>query len=403
MRASRLTAALVFASLSAAAAGAAETKTLLLLAQKRDHPPGCHEYLAGARVLEDCLRDVPELRTRIVMADEPWPDGPELLAAADGVVLYLGEGGRFMQQRPERWQAFRALAARGGAICGLHWGIGAKDDKYVAGHLEMMGGMHGGSDRKYTVTAAEVHVADRDHPAARGVAGLRLDDEYYYRLKFAQQGRVVPLLKADLDGQAETIAWAFERPDGGRSFGFGGMHYHKNWRDPSCRRLAAQGVLWAMKLPIPAGGLPCKLPDEDPEFPVAICFVPEMQRVVEADNWPRAEDDALAAHTAAARADWQKRRPWIEMQVSPATVRALSRWAKPQMAGYERVPDLQDLELRPIAADAKRGQVCFEATADTLPSHSPIVQRWLKLYLVYEPQSKTIVRATVTIRGEAQE
>jgi hypothetical protein len=31
---------------------------------------------------------------------------------------------------------------------------------------------------------------------------------------------VTPLIRVPLDGEKETVAWAWERPDGGRSFGF---------------------------------------------------------------------------------------------------------------------------------------------------------------------------------------
>jgi len=242
---------------------AAEPKKVLLLGQKRDHPAGSHEYMSGLHVLAKCLERVPELKTTIVKADEPWPEGPETIKQADAVVLYLGEGGRWMQLDPKRLEAISALAARGGGIVGLHWGIGAKDDKYVARHLELMGGMHGGSDRKYVVTESDVQIVDPQNPITRGVPNLRLDDEYYYQLKLAKQGTVTPLLRATINSRPETVAWAFERPDGGRSFGFGGMHYHKNWKLPACRRLIAQGILWTLKLPIPKDGLPVEVSEED--------------------------------------------------------------------------------------------------------------------------------------------
>ena len=243
--------------------GAEETKTVLLLGQKRDHPPASHEYYSGLRVLEKCLAGVPHLKTQIVVADEPCPAAPALIDKADGIVLYLGEGGRWMQRDEQRLKAVNALAARGGAIVGLHWGIGAKEDKYVARHVELMGGMHGGKDRKYIVFATDVKVAAAEHPIMTGVKDMRLDDEYYYTLKFAKQGKVTPLWQAQINDKPETIAWAFERPDGGRSFGFGGMHYHKNWAELNCRRLVAQGVLWSLKLPAPAAGLPCEVTEED--------------------------------------------------------------------------------------------------------------------------------------------
>jgi hypothetical protein len=50
------------------------------------------------------------------------------------------------------------------------------------------------------------------------------------------------------------VAWAWERPDGGRSFGFSGLHYHDNWKLPEYRRLVVQGILWSMKLPVPGKG-----------------------------------------------------------------------------------------------------------------------------------------------------
>lgn len=250
------------------AATGAEAKPparVLLLGQKRDHPPGTHEYVAGLRIVEKCLRRVEGLEVAALDVTGPWPDGPARLAQADGIVLYLGEGGKWMQEDPERWKAVQALAARGGAIVGLHWGIGAKDDRYVAGHLAMMGGMHGGSDRKYVFTETTVTLVAPDHSIARGIEPreFRLNDEYYYRLKFAAEGKVTPILQAAIDGRAETCCWAFERPDGGRSFGFGCLHNHEHWRLPWCRRLVCQGILWAMKLPVPEGGLDVAIADED--------------------------------------------------------------------------------------------------------------------------------------------
>lgn len=269
----RLTAALVVAVVLAClvaprAVEGAEGKPparVLLLGQKRDHPPGTHEYVPGLRVVEKCLRRVGGLEVTVLDVTGPWPDGPERLAQADGIVLYLGEGGKWMQEDPQRWKAVQALAARGGAIVGLHWGIGAKEDRYVPGHLAMMGGMHGGSDRKYVFTETTVTLVAPDHPIARGVEPreFRLNDEFYYRLKFAAEGKVTPILQAAIDGRAETCCWAFERPDGGRSFGFGCLHNHDDWRLPQCRRLVCQGILWAMKLPVPDGGLDVAIADED--------------------------------------------------------------------------------------------------------------------------------------------
>jgi len=70
-------------------------------------------------------------------------------------------------------------------------------------------------------------------------------------------------MRIEIDGHEETIAWAWERPDGGRSFGFTGLHYHENWRREEYRRLVAQGVVWTLKKPIPKDGLKVAVTDDD--------------------------------------------------------------------------------------------------------------------------------------------
>jgi len=65
----------------------------------------------------------------------------------------------------------------------------------------------------------------------------------------------LPMLQVEIDGKLETVAWAWERPDGGRSFGFSGLHFHENWQVPEYRRLIAQAVMWTNRITIPKDGL----------------------------------------------------------------------------------------------------------------------------------------------------
>jgi len=55
-------------------------------------------------------------------------------------------------------------------------------------------------------------------------------------------------------GRAETVAWAYERANGGRSFAFTGCDLHKNWLVESQRRLVTNGILWSAKLEVPESG-----------------------------------------------------------------------------------------------------------------------------------------------------
>lgn len=230
-----------------------QVKRLLLLAQKPDgHPPATHEYRTGLELLARLLAKTPGLQTTLVSADEPWSEGPELLKQADGVVMFLSEGAKWTQADPRRADALAALAQRGGGISALHWGTGTKDAANIEPFLKLVGACHGGPDRRYKVLEATARVAAR-HPITTGLADVRVRDEFYYKLK--REPGIEPLLEVPIEGQPETVAWAWQRPGGGRSFGFTGLHFHENWRLSEYRRLVVQGVLWTLELPIPAEGV----------------------------------------------------------------------------------------------------------------------------------------------------
>ncbi len=240
--------------------GAAETtltpKRLLLIGQGSDgHPPTTHEFMAGVRVLEKLLAPVGGLRVTVVKADEPWKEGPALIDQADGIAMYLTQGAQWMQLDPERHAALKRLAKRKGGIVALHWAVGAKDEQYIQGQLDLLGGTRGGPQRKYKVLETDVTISDSAHPITAGIRNFRINDEFYYKLDFVKPaGSIHPLLTARIDDSDEVVSWSWERPDGGRSFGFTGLHFHKNWERPEYRRLALQGILWTMGLPVPKDG-----------------------------------------------------------------------------------------------------------------------------------------------------
>ena len=246
------TASFVFVIVGMLSVASAETpakKKLLLLGQGPDgHPPQTHEYVAGLQRLEKLLKQVPELEVEFVRADEPWTDGPQQLQKADGAVLFLAAGAKWIQADPRRLGAFAALAARGGGLSALHWGTGTKEAKDVEAFVRLLGGCHGGPDRRYKVLETEARPAEPRHPIATGIHPFRVRDEFYYQLKFAKaSGTVHPVLEVLIDEQPQTVSWAWERPYGGRSFGFTGLHFDENWKLVEYRRLVTQGVLWTMR------------------------------------------------------------------------------------------------------------------------------------------------------------
>jgi type 1 glutamine amidotransferase len=239
------------------AAAKPETRRVLLLAQGPDgHPATTHEYAAGLRIVQKCLERIEGIDAVLLSADEPWKEGPAAIDKADGVVLFLSEGAKWIQADPERLAALQRLARRGGAFSVLHWGMGTRDAQNIEKFVELFGGCHGGPDRKYKVVTVETEIAAPKHPIMTGVTPVKHEEEYYYRLKFAKpEGTVTPLLRVPIDGEPHTVAWAWSREDKGRSFGFSGCHFHRNWQEPSYRRMVTHGILWTLHLPIPAQGV----------------------------------------------------------------------------------------------------------------------------------------------------
>jgi len=255
----RLLMGLLFASFAAVSAAdePGSTQRLLLIGQGPDnHKPTTHEYMAGMSVVAHLLQDVKGLQTIITNADEPWSDGPELLDGADGVVLFVSQGAKWLNADEKRLAAFQRLAQRGGGLAVLHWGMGTREAEDVPNFVNLFGGCHGGPDRKYKFLTTTASLTEGEHVIKRGLTPVTLEEEFYYKLKFPKQAEnVIPLIQADIDGVAETVSWAWERPDGGRSFGFTGLHFHKNWNQETYRRLVKQGVLWTLKRPIPERGV----------------------------------------------------------------------------------------------------------------------------------------------------
>lgn len=240
-------------------------KKLLLVGQGPDgHPFLTHEYMAGLRVLEKCLKDQEGLEVSVVKAIGPWKNGPELIGRSDGVVLFASEGAKWIQQDPARLRAFQQVARRKGGLSVIHWGMGTRKAEYIKEFVDLFGACHGGPDRKYIVVEVKTQLPTPLHPIVRGIKPIQVKDEFYYQLKRTKKaGPLTPIITVPIKGNEEMVSWAWQRPDGGRSFGFSGLHFHNNWERKEYRRLVSQGVLWSMGFSVPKAGLSVKITDED--------------------------------------------------------------------------------------------------------------------------------------------
>lgn len=262
----------------------ARPQRLLLVGQGPDgsHKRTTHEYFAGVNLLARLLRGQPNLEIVVVSADGEWVDGPQLLERADAAVIFVAEGAKWLSADAKRLTAFRELAKRGGGLGALHWATGTKAAEPIAPFVQLFGASHGGPDRRFEVFEdIQPQIAAADHPIVHGVTPVSVREEFYFALKMVSRDAgapvtlhekdapITPLLRIPVENVSGTVAWCWERPDRGRSFGFTGLHFHDNWKHESYRRLVAQATLWTLKRDIPAGGLDVTVADDDLALPQA--------------------------------------------------------------------------------------------------------------------------------------
>jgi type 1 glutamine amidotransferase len=262
-------------------------KRIVLIAGKPSHPPGMHEFRAGSLLLQKALSGVPGISVQVY--DGGWPskmvngarvDDDAALDGADAVLIYADGGRGNPAIQGNRIAVLDALAAKGVGLGFAHYAVEAPAGAPGDAMLRWIGGFY---EDHYSVNPMWTPPFDKlpDHPVTRGVKPFATHDEWYFNMRWstdpAVQKRVTPILVATpsddvrdgpyvspkgpydhiiaASGREETMMWVFERPDGGRGFGFTGGHTHANWGDPNERKIVLNALLWLAKVDVPPGGV----------------------------------------------------------------------------------------------------------------------------------------------------
>lgn len=287
----RVLALLCLSVLSATAAD----RRIVLIAGRPSHPPGMHEFRAGSLLLQKCLAGTPGVTVQVY--SNGWPtkvegtntvDDNSVFDGAAAVLIYADGGGAHPAVQRDHLKILDGLAAKGVGLGFAHYGVevqagdpGAAMQRWVGGYYEnafSVNPMWSPSYEKFP-----------QHPITRGVKPFSNRDEWYFNMRWvedpAAKARVTPILVATpsdevrkgpyvypagpyphivaASGRQETLMWAFERPDGGRGFGFTGGHTHKNWGNDNQRKVLLNALLWAAKVEVPANGVESTVTEED--------------------------------------------------------------------------------------------------------------------------------------------
>lgn len=272
-----LTAALGASLLSTTAAD----KKIVFIAGNPSHGPGEHEHRAGCLLLQSCLEGVPGVTS--VVYSNGWPAADaEAFSDAAAIIIYCDGGGGHPLLRGDRLKTMGELMKKGVGLACLHYAVEPTRERGQAEFLEWLGG------------AFEIHWSvnphwDADfkvlpqHPITRGVQPFKLRDEWYFNMRFREGNEGITAILSAVPppsttnrndgphsgnptvremvarGEPQHVAWAFQRKDGGRGFGFTGGHFHQNWGNDQFRKLVLNAILWVAQAEVPAEGVHSQL------------------------------------------------------------------------------------------------------------------------------------------------
>jgi type 1 glutamine amidotransferase len=273
--------------LSALTMSAAEKKRVVLIAGKPSHGPGQHEHNAGVLLFKKCLEqgaaDTVEVKHYL---NSEWPSA-EVLGQADTILFYAdGQGGHPALQGDHLQQLGKEMARGCGLVC-VHYAV---EPTLENGNREFLDWLGGCFEIHYSVNPHwEANFkALPQHPVSQGVKPFGTLDEWYYHMRFRKGMKGVTPILTDLpppeslsrpDGhhsgnpevraavlerkEPQHVAWASERENGGRAFGFTGGHFHKGWGHPEQRKLLLNAILWTAKAEVPTEGVVVEITEAD--------------------------------------------------------------------------------------------------------------------------------------------
>lgn len=264
-------------------------KHVLLIAGKKSHGPGDHEFRAGCLLLQKCLAGVPGLKVDVQTND--WPTSDAAFDGVDAVIIYSDGGASHPTAKEGRMKLIDNLVSKGVGVGCMHFAVEVPKGTLGEAMWRWIGGYY---EDHYSVNPMWVPNCKSfpNHPISRGVKPFALLDEWYFNMRWAEGGpsdasldgahRGKPIGVTSIltdrpsdkvrkgpyvypagpydhivaaSGREETMMWAFERPNGGRGFGFTGGHKHVNWSNDNYRKVVLNAILWAAHMEVPERGV----------------------------------------------------------------------------------------------------------------------------------------------------
>jgi hypothetical protein len=259
-------------------------KKVVFVSGKPSHAPGDHEHRAGSMLLARTLNESTGGKIVATVYSDGWPQDPSAFSNADAIVMYSDGGGGHMVN--PRLAEVEAAHQRGVGIGCIHYAVeipkGPGGDhflRWIGGYFETDWSVNPHWDGEFKTFP--------NHPAVAGVQPFKINDEWYYHMRFREnmQG-VTPLLtalppketlnrpngphegnaavrEAIEKGEPQHVGWISENPNGSRGFGFTGGHFHRNWQNDQFRLTVINSIAWIAKADVPPGGIVSRTPTDE--------------------------------------------------------------------------------------------------------------------------------------------
>ena len=255
-----------------------DKKKIVMIGGPPSHGYGAHEHNAGYLLLQRYLnQNIPNIHA--VVYRSGWPKDPTAFDNADAITINCDGGGGHMMI--PHLEAVDKLMKKGVGIGILHYALIIPKGKPGDFLLKWIGGYHEEFWSVNPMWEADFKSLPQ-HPVTRGVKPFKIQDEWYYHMRFVKDmANVTPILTAVPPdstrkrkdgphsgnkyvrarmGMPEHVAWVYERPDGGRGFGFTGCHWHNNWANDDFRKIVLNSLVWIAGADVPPNGVPSKTP-----------------------------------------------------------------------------------------------------------------------------------------------
>jgi len=254
-------------------------KKVVFVAGRPSHGYGSHEHYAGSKLLAESLSAAMS-NFETVVHKGGWPEDPSIFEGADAIVMYSDGGGRHPVNK--HLEQVDKLADAGVGIVCIHYGVEVPKGPSGEAFLKWIGGYfepHWSVNPHWTAKFETFP----DHPVSNGVKPFEINDEWYYHMRFRENMEGVTPILSDLPGpdtlrrgdgahsgnphvreavlkrkEPQHVAWASERKNGQRGFGFTGGHFHWNWGDDNFRKVALNAIVWTAHGEVPEGGVGVK-------------------------------------------------------------------------------------------------------------------------------------------------